>query len=191
MISPIKNLCVYQFKITLKNIRPPIWRRLLVQSDTSLATFHDILQIAMGWENCHLHQFTIEGQQYSQPIDSDFGPGMFDESEGEDEAKYSLADFNFEEKDKFHYEYDFGDGWEHIVLVEKVLSVDPKQNYPICTKGKRACPPEDCGGPWGYANFLEAVENSDHPEHEDMLEWFDGKFDSQAFDVDTVNGQFH
>ena len=191
MISPTKSLCVYQFKITLKHIRPPIWRRLLVRSDTLLAEFHDIVQTAMGWRNCHLHQFTIEGQLYGQNSDSDFGPPILDESEGEDEAKYTLTDFKFGEKDKFHYEYDFGDGWEHYVVVEKVLPVEPKQDYPMCIEGKRACPPENCGGPWAYGDFLDSIENSDHPEHEEMLDWVGGEFDSEDFDVDTVNGQLH
>ena len=220
MISPTKSLCVYQFKITLKNIRPLIWRRLLVRSDTSLAEFHDIVQIVMGWKDCHLHQFSIEGQIYGQYSDSDFGLPMLDESEGEDEAKYTLTDFSppvgfgfthfnqaviysqnfkifyqvteeFEEKNKFHYEYDFGDGWEHDVVVEKVLSVEPKQDYPICIGGKRACPPEDCGGPWAYGDFLDAVQNTGHLEHEEMLDWVGGEFDSEDFDVDTVNGQLH
>ena len=191
MISPAKSLCVYQFKITLKHIRPPIWRRLLVRSDTSLAELHDIVQIAMGWRNCHFHQFSIEGQLYGQYSDSDFGPPMLDESEGEDEAKYTLIDFKFEGKDKFHYEYDFGDGWEHDVVVENVLPVEPKQDYPMCIGGKRACPPEDCGGPWTYGDFLDAVQNTGHPEHEEMLDWIGGEFNPEDFDVDTVNGQLH
>ena len=145
----------------------------------------------MGWRNCHLHQFTIEGQLYGQNSDSDFGPPILDESEGEDEAKYTLTDFKFGEKDKFHYEYDFGDGWEHDVVVEKVLPVEPKQDYPMCIEGKRACPPENCGGPWAYGDFLDSIENSDHPEHEEMLDWVGGEFDPEAFDVDTVNGQLH
>ncbi len=191
MISPNSNLCVYQFRITLKTIRPPIWRRLLVRNDISLARFHETLQIAMGWKDCHLHQFSIDGQLYSPQNDPDFGLPMLDEDEGEDEAEFALTEFNFGEKDKFHYDYDFGDGWEHEIAVEKTLPVDPKQDYPVCIKGSRACPPEDCGGPWAYGDFLDVVQNTGHPEHKEMLDWVGGKFDSEDFDVDSVNKQLH
>jgi len=88
---------------------------------------------------------------------------------------------------KFVYEYDFGDSWEHILLVEKVLPMEPDQQYPVCIKGKRACPPEDVGGVWGYYGFLEAIQDPDHPEHEDYLEWIGEDFDPEAFDLDAVN----
>jgi hypothetical protein len=91
------------------------------------------------------------------------------------------------EKFKFVYEYDFGDSWEHVLLVEKVLPPEPGQRYPVCIKGRRACPPEDVGGIWGYAYFLEAIQNPDHPEREDYLEWIGGEFDPQAFDLEEVN----
>ena len=163
----------------------------MVRSDISLGQFHEIIQIAIGWNDCHLHQFIIDGQMYGPKNDSDFGSSMLDEMEGEDEANYALADFRFREKEKFQYEYDFGDGWEHDVAVEKVLAVDPKQDYPICIGGKRRCPPEDCGGPCGYGEFLDAVQDSSHPEHEEMIDWFGREFNPEDFDVDTVNGQLH
>ncbi|MCK5324066.1 MAG: plasmid pRiA4b ORF-3 family protein, partial [Desulfobulbaceae bacterium] len=99
-----------------------------------------------------------------------------------------LLDVINAEKEKFIYEYDFGDSWKHVILVEKILSNDPKIKYPVCIKGKRACPPEDCGGIWGYYDFLEVIQNPDHPEYNEMSEWWDaGEFDPEAFDLDKVN----
>ena len=89
--------------------------------------------------------------------------------------------------DKFVYEYDFGDSWEHVILVEKILQLETGVNYPICLGGKRACPPEDCGGIWGYGDLLEAIQDPTHPEHKDMLEWLGGSFNPEGFDVDIVN----
>ena len=91
------------------------------------------------------------------------------------------------EKFKFLYEYDFGDGWEHELLLEKMLPKDMETRYPICLAGKRACPPEDCGGIWGYSDFLAAIRDPTHPEHDEMLEWVGGEFDPDAFDADEVN----
>ena len=171
---------IYQIKVTLKEIRPPIWRRLEVLSDTTLEELHVILQVAMGWGNYHLHQFTIGGIEYGQP-DPDYG------SEVEDERKVKLNQVAPEENAKFIYEYDFGDSWQHTVLIEKILPVEKGKHYPICVKGKRACPPEDVGGPWGYTNFIEAVLKLGHPEHEDMLEWVGGEFDPDAFSIEEIN----
>ena len=171
---------VYQIKVTLEDIRPPIWRRLAVLSDTTLEELHLILQVAMGWADYHLHQFTINGIEYGQP-DPDYG------SEVEDERKMKLIKVAPEEDAKFVYEYDFGDSWQHRILIEKILPVEKGKHYPICIKGKRACPPEDIGGPWGYTDFIEAVLDIAHPEHEDMLEWIGGEFDPEAFNIDEIN----
>ena len=171
---------VYQIKVTLEDIRPPIWRRLEVLSDTTLEKLHLILQVAMGWADYHLHQFTIDGIEYGQP-DPDYG------SEVEDERKVKLIQVAPEENAKFIYEYDFGDSWQHTILIEKILPVERGKHYPICVKGKWACPPEDIGGPWGYTDFIEAVLEPSHPEHEDMLEWIGGKFDPEALNIDEIN----
>jgi len=173
--------CVYQLKIGLSGIRPPVWRRVLLKNDTSLTDMHGIIQAVMGWAGCHLHQFIIDGEYYGQPHD-DYG--FMDMA---DEQEYCLADFGLREGRKFTYEYDFGDSWQHTILVEKLLSVDPDAQYPVCMKGKRACPPEDCGGAWGYANLLEAIQDPDHDEHDEMLEWVGGEFDPEEFDPDEVN----
>jgi hypothetical protein len=171
---------VYQIKVTLKESKPPIWRRMQVTSETTLARLHRILQRVMGWEGYHLYQFVVGGMAYGDP-------SMLEEMEGEDARKVTLATLVRGEKSKFLYEYDFGDSWDHELLIEKVLPCDAGKRYPVCLTGKRACPPEDCGGIWGYASFLDAIQHPQHPEHEDMLEWVGGAFDPEAFDLDEVN----
>jgi len=171
---------VYQIKVMLEDSHPPIWRRLLVPDDITLADLHDIIQVAMGWENYHLHQFIVKGEYYGEPH-PDYGFEMHDE------RKVTLRQIAPREGFKFRYEYDFGDSWLHQILVEKILPPEPGQFYPLCIKGKRACPPEDVGGIWGYYNFLEAIQDPDHPEHEDCLEWIGGEFDPEAFDLEAVN----
>jgi hypothetical protein len=170
---------VYQLKITLRNVKPPVWRRVQVR-DGSLARLHDVIQVGMGWTNSHLHAFEIRGEQYGEPDPT----GMM---EVYDERKVKLSQIVAEGVKKFTYTYDFGDGWEHAIEVEKVLPAEPGVPYPRCVAGKRACPPEDCGGPWGYPDFLAALRDPEHPEHEDMVEWIGGEFDPEAFDLDEVN----
>ena len=171
---------VYQLKITLRDIKPPIWRRVQVKSSTTLSQLHLIIQAAMGWYNCHLHQFSIQGIDYGKP-DPDYGLDICDEKQ------VQLNQVIEQEKSKFFYTYDFGDGWEHEILVEKVLPRESKVSYPVCLKGKRACPPEDCGGAWGYPEFLEEIQNPQHSEHESFLEWIGGKFDSEICDIQEIN----
>ena len=171
---------IYQLKITLKDFRPPIWRRVQVKSDITLGKLHQIIQASMGWTNSHLHGFSIEGVEYGQPL-----PEL--DLEIKNEQKVKLSKVVTGEKKKFFYTYDMGDSWEHEILVEKVLPYDPLVRYPVCLTGKRACPPEDCGGVWGYAEFLEAITQPDHPEHESMLEWVGGAFEPDAFILSEVN----
>ncbi len=171
---------VYQLKVTLQHTKPPIWRRIQVRANTTLPRLHDTLQVAMGWTDAHLHQFIIDGVEYGLP-DPDFADDM------RSEQRIKLERVVTTEKDRFVYEYDFGDSWTHILLVEKILPPDPEVHYPRCLAGKRACPPEDVGGVWGYAAFLEAVGTRDHPEHDDMLAWCGGAFDPDAFSRDDVN----
>jgi hypothetical protein len=171
---------VYQLKITLKGMRPPIWRRVQVKSSTTLSQLHLAIQAAMGWWNCHLHQFLIDGIDYGEPsLDYDW--------DLQDETRVKLSQVVRGEKSKFFYTYDFGDSWEHEILVEKVLLRDSKVTYPRCMTGKRACPPEDCGGTWGYAEFLEAIQDSAHPEHDELLEWIGGSFDAEACPLGEIN----
>lgn len=171
---------IYQFKITLNGSKPPIWRRIEVADTVTLARLHQILQVTMGWSDSHLHQFMIGGISYGLP-DPD------NEQEVRDERKVKLSQLLSAPKQALRYEYDFGDGWEHQIVLEKVLVPAPDVNYPRCTAGKRACPPEDCGGIWGYADFLEAIADANHPEHDELLEWVGGAFDPEQFDSTAVN----
>jgi len=171
---------VYQLKITLRGSKPPIWRRVMVPATFNLYKLHQVIQAAMGWDDSHLHQFIIEGEYYSIPSPDDWEPVI-------DERRYALTRIAPYENMKFVYEYDFGDSWEHIVLVEKILPAEAGRQYPVCIKGKRACPPEDVGGVWGYENFLEALGDPGHEEHERYQEWFDGEFDAEAFNLEAIN----
>ena len=171
---------VYQIKVTLKGSKPPIWRRIQVTSETTLAKLHRILQRVMGWEGSHLYQFIIASMVYGDP-------GMLGELDAKDARMVTLETLVRREKFKFLYEYDFGDSWEHELLVEKRLLLEEGKRYPVCLTGKRACPPEDCGGIWGYVSFLEAIRDPEHPEHEEMVEWVGGEFDPDALDLDEIN----
>jgi hypothetical protein len=177
-----KDAPIYQIKVTLKDTKPPIWRRLLVRSDTTLGDLHTTIQAAMGWWNYHLHQFIVGEVYYGEPH-----PEYFDYLEMLDERDVTLGQVAPHEGAKFDYEYDFGDGWEHRVLVEKIAAPEPGRSYPVCIKGRRVCPPEDVGGPWGYADFLDAIRDPEHPEHNSYLEWIGGEFDPEAFEPDEMN----
>ena len=179
-IERSKSSSIYQLKITLRESKPPIWRRIQVKSNTTLTKLHDLFQIVMGWTDSHLHQFIIHGTEYGVPH-PDYEGAM------EDEKRVKLGELIFAEKERFVCQYDFGDSWEHEILVEEILPVEKDGHYPICLKGKRACPPEDCGGIWGYSDFLKAIEDINHPEHDDMLEWIGSKFDPEEFDIESVN----
>lgn len=178
---PIKSPCViYQLKITLDDSRPPIWRRVLVPGSFNLYQLHQVIQGAMGWTDSHLHQFSIDGEHYGIPSIEDWAPVI-------DEREFKLEQIAPSIKCKFIYEYDFGDGWRHLLLVEKILSPTLGEKYPQCIKGKRACPPEDVGGIRGYENFLDALRDERHEEHDSYLEWVGGKFDSEAIDLALIN----
>jgi DNA invertase Pin-like site-specific DNA recombinase len=172
------NQTVYQLKITLKNIRPPIWRRIQVLSSTTLEQLHLIVQEVMGWDNYHMHSWTIAGIDYGQPQR---------EFNVRSEKTVILRQVVKGEKSKFFYTYDFGDSWEHEILVEKELPSTPDTNYPVCITGKRACPPEDCGGSWGYAELLEIISDPSHPEYEERMEWVGESFNPDIFDLNEVN----
>lgn len=173
---------IYQIKVTLEGIRPPVWRRLLVPGEVALDELHDILQAAFGWLDYHLHQFIV-GERYFGVPDPDYETYM----EMNDEAEVTLGEIAAGEGFRFRYEYDFGDSWMHLIQVEKILPPDPDRAYPVCIKGRRASPPEDVGGVWGYEGFLEAIADPEHEEHESYLEWIGGEFDPEAFDLAEVN----
>ena len=182
--APMKSpASIYELKVTLRDIRPPIWRRIRVRSDITLFKLHTILQFVMGWMDGHMHQFVAKAKSYGR-VDREF-------PECENEKKALLSQVLRRPKDSLLYEYDFGDGWEHTVVLEQVLDVEPGGKYPCVLDGKRACPPEDCGGTGGYEHLLEVLADPRHPEHADMVEWVGGSFDPEAFDPDEINRGFH
>jgi hypothetical protein len=171
---------IYQLKISLQHSRPPIWRRVLVPGRISLTVLHNIIQAVMGWEDYHLHEFVVGDVHYGQPSSEDWYPVR-------DERKVTLAQIAPAAGAKFAYTYDFGDDWQHTIAVEKLLPLDPEARYPVCIKGKRACPPEDCGGVWGYGDLVQIIQDPEHEEYEEMMEWLGGMFDPEEFDLEETN----
>ncbi|MCK4732574.1 MAG: plasmid pRiA4b ORF-3 family protein [Methanophagales archaeon] len=181
---------VYQFKITLKGIKPPIWRRIQVPETYTFWELHLAIQNAMSWTVCHLHEFELVNpetglKQFIGTQNEDFGDEVLPES------NKKIADYFSMENQSAVYTYDFGDNWEHKIQLEKIVPREKGVKYPICMKGKRACPPEDCGGIWGYAELLEIIRNPKHEEYEEMLEWLGGEFDPEYFDVEEVSFYDH
>lgn len=170
---------IYQLEITLQHIKPPVWRRVQVAGKTRLDALHDIIQDVMGWEDCHLHQFSIGNRRYGIP-DPDFP------SDIRPEHTVTLEQAT-KEGDTLIYEYDFGDSWLHKIKVEKILPAEKGKRYPVCLAGKRACPPEDCGGTWGYQHMLEVLNDPGDEEHAEIVEWLGENFDPEAFDLDEIN----
>jgi hypothetical protein len=169
---------VHQLKITLKGVKPPVWRRLLVPSGYTLSEVHEALLTAMGWAGYHLYLFRI-GRTTYMDIDDDWPDDSVDPS------SVRLGDL-VGPGDRFTFEYDFGDGWEHQVVVEDVLPAAGR-GRPVCLAGRRSCPPEDVGGPWGYADFLDAITDPQHDRHDELLVWVGGSFDPDAFDAVEVD----
>lgn len=176
-----------QLKITLKNSKPPIWRRVLVKSSISFYELHYTIQLAMGWGIFHLYEFKI-GDYRIGITEEGFDDPEYIGSDVIEATKITLEEvLSKGEVKSFTYEYDFGDGWIHSILVEKTMPLDPNTYYPVCIKGKLACPPEDCGGLPGYYNLLEILSNKKHPEYKDMIKWMGGRFDPTDFEVEDVN----
>lgn len=168
-----------ELRIDLEWLDPPIWRRLLVPARIDLGRLHDVFQVAMGWTDSHLHAFTIGQARY----------GMhFDESpEGElDEKKFTLGGAIGRQR-RLRYEYDFGDDWQHQVVVEDTHTIPFALNFAVCLDGQRSCPPEDCGGVPGYASLLEAISDPAHEEFDDYIEWVGKDFDPEEFSLATTN----
>jgi len=178
-LNQTKSVTIYQLKITLKDTKPPIWRRVLVP-DCTLDDLHYIIQTAMGWGNCHLYAFGIGDTEFMHP---DMDSGELDSADATDTT---LGDVITKAKQKFIYTYDFGDGWRHEIVVEKIGQPEPDGKYPICIKACGACPPEDVGGPWGYIEFLAAIADPSHEQHNELMAWA-GEFDPEAFDIEAVN----
>lgn len=174
----------YRLTVTLQDVRPPIWRRFTVRDDITLLKLHELLQIIMGWTDSHLHEFVAGGMRLSRPEFDLPAPRA-------DESRVRLRDVLKKPSDRLVYEYDFGDGWEHAIVLEEILAHEPRARYPVILGGKRACPPDDCGGPPGYEHLLEVLAKPGHPEHEDLREWAGEGFDPERFDVGALNRAFH
>jgi hypothetical protein len=169
---------IYQIRISLAEVTPPVWRRLLVPGGYTLDRLHRAIQYAMGWQSYHLHSFDIDGMQYGEP-DPEGELALRDELDTRLDAVTGKGD-------KFIYTYDFGDWWEHEVMVEDVFPAEPEEEYPICVAGARACPPEDVGGAYGYTDFLDALADPEHPDHDQMRGWIGRSFDPVAFAPDRI-----
>lgn len=174
---------ILQLKISLVGVsKPPVWRRVLVAPTMRLDQLHDVIQTAMGWTDTHMHEFTAGGVDYG-PRDPELNLG--------DERRARVGDLIGRPKDRMRYTYDFGDYWQHDVVVEKVLPAEAGARYPRCVAGKGRRPPEDCGGVWGYRELREKLADPAHDEHADMLDWLGidsaTDFDVAAFDADEVN----
>ncbi len=193
----LPNAVIYQLKITLRGISPLIWRRLLVRAEISVADLHHILQLALGWTNSHLHRFIIHGKEYG--IAYDGGVGFAD-----DPRHIRLADFCFRLRERFLYEYGFGDNWQHDLRVEQILEAEGKRVYPVCTGGKRAAPPEECGGAevylarwrhWKYDFLCHRLQDDVGDTERDFFtddedkEIHDTGYDPDHFDRRQVNAQ--
>jgi len=178
----------FQFRIQLKNVaKPPVWRQIQVPEKLTFHDLHHLIQLIFGWEDCHLYQFSPKGYG-SNPVISI--PSEDDWEQPEMNAmKTKLKKVFTSEKQTFNYLYDFGDDWGHQIVLEKILPDDIKS--PVCLAGKGACPPEDCGGAWGYENLKAILANPKHEEHEVMKEWLgldeDEDWDANSFDIDEVN----
>ncbi|MCG8583941.1 MAG: plasmid pRiA4b ORF-3 family protein [Pirellulales bacterium] len=169
----------YQLKITLDRSKPPIWRRVRV-ADCTLEQLHYVIQDAMGWENCHMHSFRVDNVEFGTAE-------MDDYREVRDEGSILLSDIVERGTNKFRYWYDFGDDWWHPIRVESTHDRKPDEPLAVCTKGKQACPPEDCGGIWGYYAMLETINDPEAENHEEIMEWLGGPIDPEAFDLAEVN----
>jgi hypothetical protein len=167
---------VFQLKITLLDTKPPIWRRVLVDGTSTLDHLHEVIQAAFGWWNYHLHEFEVGRNRYGIPDPDD------DRGEPPRDERRTRLDAIASEGSSFRYTYDFGDGWDHRVVIEKRLPRTPGTPIPACIDGRRACPPEDCGGTWGYRELLEILSDPTHPEHGERREWLGRPFEPETFD---------
>lgn len=172
-----------QLKITLDEVEPPVWRRIVVRDDLTFLQLHKIIQAAMGWQDYHLHQFELASPRLFIGTRSHDDPFFGDSPRMLPERGTRLAEV-LEKKRKFRYWYDFGDDWWHTIVIETRLPDEPDLPAADLLAGERACPPEDCGGPWGYAGTLEAAADTSHPDHEGLREWL-GDFDPAAFDLEA------
>ena len=173
--KPGTDPTILTLKVALRGVKPPVWRRLRVPGRMTLRGLHDAIQIAMGWDDCHLHTFSIGGEQFGDRRSVD---------DVADESRPTLVGLLRSGVTRFSYTYDFGDDWEHLITFEKGAPAGAGEVHPACLAGKRRCPPEDCGGIWGYERLLATRADPTHPERD---EWIDADFDPERFDLDAVN----
>lgn len=177
---------VFQFKITLQDIKPAVWRRIQISETSTFWDLHIAIQDAMGWKDCHLHHFEVVDPETNEKqlmgIPDDDG---FDDDKTLPDLNYKVIDY-IAHNNQILYLYDYGDSWYHLIEYEGLHEKQPKKKYPVCIAGERACPPEDVGSIPGYYDFLEAINNPTHKEHDSMLEWVGGKYDSEKFDPKKV-----
>ncbi len=174
MHGQIAQVPAYRIKITLNGVKPLVWRRVVLPGAWPLSKVHDAIQLVMGWTDSHLHEFEVGSVRWGRP-DPGWGTG-----EVRREATGRLHEVVPAVGDKLLYTYDFGDDWRHTLLVEELL---PPQRVATCSAGSGACPPEDCGGLWGYEELVQILADPGHPEHQERLEWVGGPYDPKAFDV--------
>ena len=179
--KPVASENVVTLKVTLLGVKPPVWRRLVLRGSMTLGDLHIAIQAAMGWGNYHLHVFKIGGEAFGDPSRVD---------DVSDEEGPTLNGLLMSSCTRFGYTYDFGDDWQHTIAFEKSDAAVEGQSYPVCAGGKRRCPPEDCGDPWGYKVLLAALSDPGHPEHETLTERIGGKrIDPDAFDLGSANAR--
>lgn len=175
---------IHQYKVTLRDIQPPIWRRFQVEDETTFEELHAAIQFVMGWEMSHLYAFNVNKELITD------GESRREMGErGRDAEDTILKKLLKKEGATFTYTYDFGDSWEHDLVLEKILSPDPDQIYPYCLDGARACPPEDCGGVPGYMAILDTLKKPKSKAYKELMEWLDEEFDPEAFDADEINDE--
>lgn len=169
---------IIQLKVTLRGVKPPVWRRLLMSGMMNLGQLHTAIQAAMGWRDCHLHVFNIGGEPFGDRRSVD---------DVTDEQRPTLNGLLRSSVVRFGYTYDFGDNWEHTIAFEISEPAVEGGSYPACIGGKRNCPPEDCGGPWGYQQLLAILADPNHPEHADQIDWIGEEFEPNEFNLERAN----
>jgi hypothetical protein len=175
---------VYQFRIDLREVKPPVWRRIQVPETYTFWDLHVAIQDAMGWDDCHLHQFTINATLSGAKVEIGL-PAEDDLSEILAGWEHGISDYFSAENKTAEYWYDFGNNWRHTIFLEKILQREKEIVYPRCIDGQRACPPEDCGGALGYENFLEIIMDPGHEQYDEMLAWA-GDFEPEYFDKESI-----
>lgn len=175
---------IYQLYIELQDLEPAVWRRIQVPAEMELADLHKVLQVVMGWTNSHLHQFIKTNVFYSPRTEGD--EEFWDEAMNKDYTGVTIGDLLKEKQDMIDYEYDYGDSWIHTVLLEDILEADDNFNS-LCLGGERHCPPEDCGGAWGYVDILNVLKNTKHPEYKHYKAWLGDNFNPDRFELNDIN----